>query len=99
MILFAVFCLAPFLLMISASVTDESALINEGYKFIPSKFSFAAYQYLWAKRETIGRAYLVTIFVTIVGTLTNVIMTSMFAYPLSRKDFKARTVIAFFIFL
>ena len=98
MILFAVFCLAPFLLMISASVTKENALINEGYKFIPSKLSFAAYQYLWAKRETIGRAYLVTIVVTIAGTLTNVIMTSMFAYPLSRKDFKARNAIAFFIF-
>ncbi|MCI8626111.1 MAG: carbohydrate ABC transporter permease [Lachnospiraceae bacterium] len=98
MILFAVFCLAPFLLMISASVTEENALINEGYKFIPSKLSFAAYQYLWAKRETIGRAYLVTIVVTIVGTLTNVIITSMFAYPLSRKDFKARNAIAFFIF-
>ena len=98
MILFAVFCLAPFLLMISASVTEENALINEGYKFIPSKLSFAAHQYLWAKRETIGRAYLVTIVVTIVGTLTNVIITSMFAYPLSRKDFKARNAIAFFIF-
>ena len=96
--LFAIFCIAPFILMISASVTDENALYNFGYRFIPSKFSGAAYKFMWAKRETIGRAYLVTIGITAVGTAINVIITSMFAYPLSRKDFKPRNIFAFFIF-
>ena len=96
--LFAIFCIAPFILMISASVTDENALYNFGYRFIPSKFSGAAYKFMWAKRETIGRAYLVTIGITAVGTVINVIITSMFAYPLSRKDFKPRNIFAFFIF-
>ena len=96
--IFAVFCIAPFILMISASVTDENALYNDGYRFIPTKFSAAAYRFMWAKRETIGRAYLVTIGVTAVGTAINVIITSMFAYPLSRKDFKPRNIFAFFIF-
>ena len=75
--LFAIFCIAPFILMISASVTDENALYNFGYRFIPSKFSGAAYKFMWAKRETIGRAYLVTIGITAVGTVINVIITSM----------------------
>ena len=96
--LFAIFCIAPFILMISESVTDENALYNFGYRFIPSKFSGAAYKFMWAKRETIGRAYLVTIGITAVGTVINVIITSMFAYPLSRKDFKPRNIFAFFIF-
>ena len=96
--LFAVFCIAPFILMISASVTDENALYTYGYRFIPSKVSGAAYKFMWAKRETIGRAYLVTIGITAVGTAINVIITSMFAYPLSRKDFKPRNIFAFFIF-
>ena len=96
--IFALFCIAPFILMISASVTDENALYNDGYRFIPTKFSGAAYNFMWAKRETIGRAYLVTIGVTAVGTAINVIITSMFAYPLSRKDFKPRNIFAFFIF-
>ncbi len=96
--LFAVFCIAPFILMISASVTDENALYTYGYRFIPSKVSGAAYKFMWAKRETIGRAYLVTIGITAVGTVINVIITSMFAYPLSRKDFKPRNIFAFFIF-
>lgn len=98
MTIIAALAVAPFILMISASITDENTLFNEGYKFIPSKLSFAAYQFLWAKRETIGSAYMISIIVTAVGTTINVILTSLFAYPLSRSDFKFRNVIAFFIF-
>ena len=98
LLIFTVICVAPFVLMFAASITDENALIAEGYRFWPSKFSFACYEYLWLKRETIARAYLLSIFVTGVGTLINVIITSLFAYPLARKDFKYRNLFAFLVF-
>lgn len=98
MLVFTVICLAPFLLMFSASITEEQALIAEGYKFWPSKISLNTYKYLWAKRETISNAYLISIFVTVAGTVVNVLMTSLFAYPLARKDFKWRNVFAFILF-
>ncbi len=98
MLLITVFCLMPFLLMLAASVTDENVLIREGYKFWPSKVNFGAYKYLWAKRETIFSAYGISIFVTAIGTFVNVALTSLFAYPLSRTDFKYRNFFAFFIF-
>lgn len=94
----AVFCIVPFLLMLSVSLTDETVLAQYGYKFWPMKFSGAAYEYLWAKRLTIGRCYALTILVTVVGTATNLIITSLFAYPLSRKDFAPRNFFAFLIF-
>ena len=98
MILVAVTCILPFVLMISASVTEEKELIKEGYKFWPKKVSLATYEYLWAKRETIGKAYLMSIIVTLSGTLVNVLITSLFAYPLYRRDFKARNALAFLVF-
>ncbi|RHP33284.1 carbohydrate ABC transporter permease [Lachnotalea sp. AF33-28] len=98
LLLFTAICIAPFLLMFSASVTEEQALIRDGYKFWPETLSFDTYRYLWAKRETIFRAYMISVFVTLVGTVTNVIITSLFGYPLSRKDFKYRNVFAFLIF-
>lgn len=98
MLVFTVICLAPFLLMFSASITEEQALIAEGYKFWPSKISLNTYKYLWAKRETISNAYLISIFVTVAGTVVNVLITSLFAYPLARKDFKWRNVFAFILF-
>ncbi len=98
LLIFTAICVAPFVLMISASITDEQTLIREGYKFWPSTISFDTYKFLWAKRETIGRTYIISIFVTFVGTLVNVTMTSLFGYPLSRKDFKWRNVFAFIVF-
>lgn len=98
LLVYTAICIAPFLLMLSASVTEEQALIKDGYKFWPSAFSFDTYRYLWAKRATIFRAYMISVFVTFVGTTVNVIITSLFGYPLSRKDFKWRYVFAFIVF-
>lgn len=98
LLIFTAICVIPFLLMLAASVTEEQALIREGYKFWPSAFSFDTYKYLWAKRETIFRAYMISILVTFAGTVVNVLITSLFGYPLSRKDFKWRNVFAFVVF-
>ena len=98
MILLAIYCIIPFILMLSVSLSSESSLAQYGYSFWPKEFSFAAYDYLWAKRITIGRCYAMPIIVTVVGTLANLVLTSLFAYPLSRQDFKARNVFAFILF-
>lgn len=98
LLVFTAICIAPFLLMFAASITDEQTLLREGYRFWPSSVSFDTYRYLWAKRETIGRAYIISILVTFVGTTINVMITSLFGYPLSRKDFKWRNVFAFIVF-
>lgn len=98
MSLLAIYCVIPFILMLSTSLSSEAALAKGGYSFWPREFSFAAYDYMWAKRETIGRCYLMTIIVTVVGTAGNLLLTSLFAYPLSRKDFRPRNFFAFLLF-
>ena len=97
MILLALFCVVPLILMGTVSFSAESSLIK-GYRFIPEEWSLSAYEFMWAKRATILRAYGLTIVVTVIGTIASLIITSMFAYPLSRKDFKPRNVIAFILF-
>ena len=98
MTLLAIYCVIPFILMLSTSLSSEAALAKGGYSFWPREWSLAAYDYMWAKRETIGRCYLLTIIVTVVGTAANLLLTSLFAYPLSRKDFRPRNVFAFLLF-
>ena len=98
LILLAIYSIVPFFLMLAISVSSEAALSKNGYQFIPQEFSLAAYKYLWAKRFTIGRCYLITILTTVVGTLVNLVITSLFAYPLSRQDFKQRNIFAFILF-
>ena len=98
MTLLAVYCIIPFFLMLAVSFSSEASLSKYGYSFFPKEITTAAYDFLWVKRYTIGRCYALTILVTVAGTLGNLVLTSLFAYPLSRKDFKARNCFAFFAF-
>lgn len=98
-LLTVIFCLMPFLLLVMVSVSDESSVAAQGYSFWPKSFSLQAYTYLFRKTSTIFRAYGITIFVTLIGTVVNVFMTMMFAYPLSRKDYPWRKVQMIFMMI
>ena len=95
--LFAALCLFPFLLVVSASFTDEYTLLWEGYKLIPSKLSTSAYKLLFQTSQ-LADAYLVTIFVTVVGTFASLLVTSMMSYALSIKKLRIRNKVAFFVY-
>lgn len=88
-------CIAPLLLVIATSLTDEKELLVNGYRFIPRIFSTKAYEYIAASGDTIWRAYGVTMFVTLFGTLLSLLIICMYAYPLSRSNFKYRNQFAF----
>ncbi len=90
--------LLPILLIIIASFTSEKALIANGYSFLPKELSLDAYYYMLKQGRIIGRAYGITIIVTLFGTLGSVLITAMLAYPMSRKSFKYRNILAFFVF-
>lgn len=98
MIILVICCLFPFLLLVMSSLTEENTLIREGYSIFPSKFGFESYIYLWKNISKIGRAYMITIVVTLTGTVTSLLMTIMMAYPLSRKEFFARNACSFYVF-
>ena len=88
----------PFVLIFIASFTEEKTLTQYGYTFFPRKLSLDAYKYLANNFATIGRAYLTSICLIAVGTALSMLLTTMFAYPLSRSDFKYRYPFAFFLF-
>lgn len=98
MIILVLCCVLPFLLMVMASFTEEQTLIRNGYSFFPEKFSLETYRYIFRSANTIFKGYFMTIFVTVVGTLCNISMTVLFAYPLSRKDLPYRSGLSFFLF-
>lgn len=87
----------PFLLLVIASFTDEAAAIANGYSYLPEKWSLDAYRYIANEAQTIFRAYGVTIFVTVVGTVTSLVITSMLAYMLSKEGLPGRKVINFML--
>jgi putative aldouronate transport system permease protein len=83
-------CLYPLALVLGISFSDELEIAKSGFSAIPVKFSTKAYEFLFTSADTVIRAYALTIFVTVVGTAVSTLIIAMFAYPLSRKDFRER---------
>lgn len=87
----------PMLLVVAISLSSESSVNKYGYSLIPHEFSLDAYRYIFSNSYIVLRAYFVTIFVTVTGTLACLIITSALAYPISRKSLPYRKFFTFFI--
>lgn len=83
----------PFWLMIASSLSSEGSVALYGYQLIPKEFSLGAYKYILNQWDKIGRAYMITIVVTVVGTALSVIITAMFAYGLQQDNVRGTKVI------
>lgn len=94
---FSLACLYPFLLVLISSVTDEITLQTNGYSIFPDKLSTDAYVAIF-RTKTIPTAYLVTTFVTVVGTLLSLIVTSAAAYALAGRRLYYGTQLAFLFY-
>lgn len=93
---FAFLCLYPLLLVLGVSFSSEKDIVQSGYAVIPKNFSFDTYIYIFVNSgKRILKSYGVTIFITIVGTITSILVTSMIAFAISLKRLKYRNVIAF----
>jgi putative aldouronate transport system permease protein len=93
----ALLCLFPFWIMVVASFTDDKVLRMEGYLPWITKFSLEAFKYVFNGSQ-IRTGYEVTIFVTVVGTISSLFVMSMLAYVMSIKRLKGRNAIAFYVF-
>lgn len=97
-VIMCVICIFPVLMAISASFTSEASLIKEGYRLIPKVTSLDAYKYVFGTSNAIIRAYGITILVTAVSVVFGVLVSSMYAYVISRKDFEYRKLFSFISF-
>lgn len=96
--LFALFCLLPFVLIVSASFSSEAAIRKDGFGLLPKGFSLAAYELIFqAPRQIIG-AYVVTVTMTVLGTAIGLFIIAMTGFALYRQDFPFRNHISFFIY-
>ena len=98
MIIVVIIIVLPFLLLFMSSITEESVLLTNGYSFFPAKFSAASYAYIIRSSQKIFQAYGITIALTAIGTIANVLLAALMAYPLSIKRLPGRKIMAFFVF-
>lgn len=96
--LLSVSCVIPFALLFISSFTDDLMINRHGYSFFPRGLSLSAYEYLWTQAGYIFQAYGITVFITAAGTSAGLLISSLLAYPLSRRDYPLYRKQAFFVF-
>ncbi|XID91259.1 carbohydrate ABC transporter permease [Paenibacillaceae bacterium WGS1546] len=84
----------PFLHVIAGSFTTNAELAANKFVLIPKVWSAEAYRFIFST-NTIFRAMAVSVMVTLIGTLFSMLISSMMAYGLSRKDLDGRKPIMF----
>ena len=88
--LYTMFCFLPLLLVVISAFVDEKELSTTGFTYFPHKWSAQGMNAVLRYGKQLGQSYGVTIIVTVVGTLFGLLIMSMFAYALSRRDFTLR---------
>ncbi|WP_274649156.1 carbohydrate ABC transporter permease [Paenibacillus humicola] len=97
-VIYSIMCIVPLLLIISVSFSDEKGVLTNGYRFLPEKFSLAAYQFLYKDVGQIAYSYGISITVTVVGTVLSMLIIALYAYPISRSHFPHAKFFTFFVF-
>lgn len=98
LILVAICCLYPFLLVLGSSFQSESEIISSGYKAFPKSPTLTAYKTILSNPQTLVDSYSITILVSVIVTIVGTWLTASFGYVISRRDFKYRKAFSFFIF-
>ena len=92
----ALLCVLPFIHVLAASFTTSAELAEKRFVLIPTVWSLDAYRYIFST-DTVMRAMMISIGVTVGGTVFSMFLSTLTAYGLSRQDLVGRRFIMFFI--
>ncbi|MBQ3790531.1 MAG: carbohydrate ABC transporter permease [Lachnospiraceae bacterium] len=99
LLLFTLFCALPVVLVFVAAFTDEKYITQNGFSFIPKQFSMVGFNSVLRYGQQLAQSYLVTIFITVFGTFLGLLVMSMFAYSISRKEFALAKFLSIYLLI
>jgi len=92
LVLVAAICVVPVVHVFAQSFSSEGAILSGRVQLWPVEFQLRAYERVFTNTAMI-RALLFTVYVTGMGTVVNVVITALGAYPLSKRDLVGKRVI------
>jgi len=100
-VIFVALCaavIAPFILLVSVSLSNEKDVVLNGYKFWPENFDLSAYKYIFKNPTSIINAYKVTTVFSVVSMVLGVFLMSLIAYALSWGKMRGKRFVSFYLF-
>ncbi len=99
MIFLSLLCFVPILLIYITSFTSERAITHNGFSLFPEAWSISAYEMLFDESlDRIVSSYGNTLFLTVVGTAVGLLIMTMYAYAVARKEFTFRNILTFYAY-
>ncbi|QUW21569.1 carbohydrate ABC transporter permease [Sporosarcina sp. Marseille-Q4063] len=92
----ALIMILPFIHVLGSSFATGAEIAEKRFLLFPTKFTLSAYKYIFST-DTVMKSVMVSIFVTVAGTLWSMFLSTLTAYGLSRRDLVGRRYIMFFI--
>ena len=97
-IILAGITLYPFLLLLAISFSRESDIYEFGYRLIPKHIDFSAYKFLMKNSYSIVQGYKITTLFSLISMVLVPFFNALCAYPLSRRDYKYKKAISFYLY-
>lgn len=88
LLLLAVVMMIPLLSVLALSFSSKAAADMNAVNLLPVGFTFDSWRYILSNRD-IWRSFFITVIATVSGVVLSLAITALFAYPLSKKEFKA----------
>lgn len=88
--------LFPFIYIMATSLAPLQQVLRGGVILWPEQVTWDAYTTIFSNAHFVRSLY-TTFFITVVGTLTNLLFTTFMAYPLAKKRLKGRRIILFLV--
>lgn len=99
LLLYTLFCFLPVVLVFINAFADEKSITQNGFSFWPEKWSMAGMSAVLRYGEQLITSYGVTIFVTVFGTFLGLMVMSMYAYSMSRKEFRLTKFLSVYLLI
>ena len=86
-IIVSVFTILPLIFVVIISFSSEESIVSKGYSFIPNDWSLAAYRYMLGSLDYIGRSFLLSVAITVLGTMLSLWLIGTMAFVISQNSF------------
>ncbi|MDR1439829.1 MAG: carbohydrate ABC transporter permease, partial [Clostridiales bacterium] len=100
-LLMALICCAtlyPFLIVLGSSFQSAADIAKNGYSIIAEPFDLTAYKMVLSNPKQLLGSYWVTAYTTAITAVAGLWVTASYAYVLSRKDYRLRSLLSFYVF-
>ena len=99
LLIYTIFAALPIILVFVSAFTDEKSISQYGFSYFPKAWSLSGMNAVLRYGKQLLQSYVNTFIITLSGTAIGLLVMSMFAFTLTRHDFRLRSFLAIYMLI